>query len=574
MTTGKRSFHNRLSLKSELFGAFVLGFVFFLVGRLFLVSWTYSGNVERTYMEQVVSTSEQAVSNYATYTSDVVNVSDAIQKRLVNENDTTIKEKASDFFDDTRILSPSIGSISLYDGQGVFIAGNSNYLNDLSPASVVSQSWFSSARTSPLINIFSRVDSASFFTLSKLFTYGEEQKKAVLKIVYDFSGIESRIDETRLGDGGHVYIFDNDLHLVYSSGAIGEKEPEIIQETIIGNKIYEENGNSYFLFLSTIPKTRWRVAIVTNINELYLTKKNFFINCIVFSIIVLALFLLVFYHIASQISTPLVRLQKEMENVENLDFQVQKRKNIGGTKEIQSLNNSFNLRRQKIHDLAKEVVQEQKERTKSELKALQNQINPHFLYNTLDSIIYRIDEGKNEQAQERIVALSRFFRISISRGKNIIPVKSELDHVKYYLQMQKMRFGETFSFDIQAEPEILDLPIIKLILQPIVENAIVHGFGENAREQAAIHIQGGIKDEFLVFDIIDNGMGRLPEKQEELLASFKNKNIHQGVGLSNVYQRIHIFYGEKADIGIESKPDAGTKIEIRIPLSEVKDNEE
>ncbi len=574
MTTGKRSFHNRLSLKSELFSAFVLGFVFFLVGRLFLVSRTYSGNVERTYIEQVVATSEQAVSNYAIYTNDVVNVSDAIQKRLVNENSSTIKEKAGDFFDETRLLSPSIGSISLYDGQGFFIAGNSSYQNNLLPASVVAQPWFSSALTSPLINVFSRVDSASFFSLSKLFTYGEGQNQAVLKIVYDFSGIESRIDETRLGEGGHVYIFDNDLHLVYSSGSIGEKEPEIIKETIIGNKIYQENGNSYFLFLSTIPKTRWRVAIVTNINELYLTKKKFFINCIVFSVIVLALFLFVFYLIASQISTPLVRLQKERENVENLNFRVKKSNNIGGTKEIQSLNNSFNTRRKKIHDLAQEVVAEQKERTKSELKALQNQINPHFLYNTLDSIIYRIDEGKNEQAQERIVALSRFFRISISRGKNIIPVKSELDHVKYYLQIQKMRFGESFSFDIQAEPEILSLPIIKLILQPIVENAIVHGFGETAREQAAIHVRGGIHDDFLVFDIIDNGRGRLPEKQKELLASFKDKNVHQGVGLANVYQRIHIFYGDKADIGIESHPDLGTKVEIRIPLSEVKDNEE
>ena len=574
MSTERRSWHKRLSLKAELFISFFVGFLLFVVGRLIIASTTYSANIEKTYITQVVSTSEQALSNYATYVSDVVNVSDAIQKRLVNETDETVSIEAADFFDEIKIVSPAIESISLYSGQGRLIAANTNYQDKSKPEEVVSRTWFSSALTSPLVNVFSRVDSASLFTLSKLFNYSDGEKEAVIKIVYDFSGIASRIDGARLGSGGHVYIFDNDSNLVYASGEIGEKEKQAIKDKVIGNRILHEDGRSFLLYLSTIPKTRWRVAIVTNIDALFVAKNKFVINCLCFSLTALAAFLILFYLIATQISHPLVRLQKQREKVENLDFKLQPDSAKGGTKEIVSLTGSFDKRMDKIHHLAQEVVDEQKERTKSELKALQNQINPHFLYNTLDSIIYRIDQNENKKAQERIVALSRFFRISISRGKNIIPVQSELRHVKYYLQIQKRRFGESFGYEIEAEKNTLDLPIIKLILQPIVENSIVHGFGENARQGARILIRIFLHGEFLCFSVEDNGRGRLREQKQEILQSFKDRNIHKGVGLSNVYQRIRIFYGEKSDVRIESEPDKGTKIEILIPLSEVKDNEE
>ncbi len=574
MNTERKNLRKRLSLKAELFTSFFLGFLLFIIGRFVIVSTTYSANIEKTYIQQVISTSEQALSNYATYASDVVNVSDAIQKRLVNESENTIKRQAADFFDEIKIVSPAIESISLYSGRGELIAGNTNYQDDHTPNEVVAESWFSSALNSPLVNVFSRVDSASLFTLSKLFNYADGKKEAVIKIAYDFSGIASRIDDAQLGEGGHVYIFDNDSNLVYSSGEIGEDEKKAISEKVIGNRIYSENGNSFFLYLSTIPKTRWRVAIATNINGLYRAKNKFVVNCLIFSLIALVAFLVLFYLISAQISNPLVRLQKQREEVENLDFQLRPDTAKGGTKEIVSLSHSFDRMRNKIHRLAEEVVNEQKERTKSELKALQNQINPHFLYNTLDSIIYRIDQKENVKAQERIVALSRFFRISISRGKNIIPVRNELDHVKYYLQIQKVRFGESFGYDIQAEDDTLNLPIIKLILQPIVENCIVHGFGENAREGAKILVRSFLDKGYLCFAIEDNGRGRVKERILEIQNSFKDKTIPQGVGLSNVYQRIRLFYGEKADIRIVSEPDKGTKIEILIPLSEVKHNEE
>lgn len=574
MNTGKRNRLNRLSLKSQLFFSFVTAFVLFMAGVFLIVTLTYSSSVETTYLKQVISTSEQALSNYSNYMDGVINASDAIQKRLVNENSETIQSKGSVFFDEIMVVSQSIDSISLYDTDGKMITSDSNYVSELSPDNVKKEEWFSSSVNAPLVNIFSRVNSASYFTLSKVMSINNGNDSAILKIVYDFSGIASMIDEVQLGEGGHVYIFDNDYLPVYVSSKVSDKEKEIIQKTVIGNVRLDDGNNSIYLYISTIPKTRWRLVIATNINGLTQAKKKLLINCIVYTTVALIAFLFLFYAISTQISKPIVRLQREMEAVEDLSFRLQGDSTIGGTKEIVSLNKSFCKMMNRIHDLAQEVVNEQKEQNKAELKALQNQINPHFLYNTLDSIIYMIDENENEKAEEMIVALSRFFRISISRGKNIIPVKSELDHVKYYLQIQKMRFGDSFSYEVDASDEVLSLPIIKLILQPIVENAIVHGLGEKPEKGAAIKIKAYLGSSYLCFDIEDNGFGMLPDRIEEIYQSFKDKTIHRGVGLSNVYQRIRIFYGEKADIIVNSSLDDGTKISIRIPLQEVRSDEE
>lgn len=574
MSTGKRSLRNRFSLRAELFFTFLLGFIFFVGGMFSIVLTIYSQNVETEFLNQVVSTSQQALSSYSNYADQVVNVSDAIQKKLNDESSSTIEENATVFFDEIMLVSPSISSIALYDDSGVHIASDSMYINSLTPEQVMMEPWFTSCIASPKVNNFSRVDSASFFTMSKEFDYENGNKKAVLKIVYDFSDIEAMIDKARLGAGGHVYIFDNEYNKVFCTEEISDSETDIIKNTVLGQVKFKENGNSYFLYISTIPKTRWRISIKTNINSLYDTKRQFFIICFALSVVVMFFFLVIFYLISGQISKPLVRLQREMETVEDLHFKMSEDVDDYGTIEIVSLSKSYRKMMNRIHDLAEEVVNEQKEMNKAELKALQNQINPHFLYNTLDSIIYMIDENENEKAEKMIVSLSRFFRISISRGKNVIPVKDEIDHVKYYLEIQKMRFGEAFNYHVSVSEEIMNFHIIKLILQPIVENAIVHGFGETTKREAMIEIRGLIDDGFLKFYISDNGFGMLPEKLEEVRNTFKDKNIHNGVGISNVYQRIRIFYGEKADIKVDSSPDLGTTIEIDIPLSEVKRNEE
>ena len=573
MNTEKIKLNNRFSLSGELVIAIISLFAFFVVGILGITSFTYSNSVETTYINQVISTSEQALSNYATYTSNVVSLSDAMQGKLDNETLATIQSNGNTYFDEVMSVSDGIKSISLFDLDGNYVSSNSFYAGSKDSELIKNEDWFVSAKDNPLINSFSRVDSMSRFTLSKLISINFGAESAILNISYSFDGIASMIDEARLGEGGHVFIYDNDYQTVYASDDISENELNTIKDKVLGTCRYNESGNSYFIYISTIPKTRWRVAISTNINDIKSARRRLFINASLFTVVALFAFIVFVILISRQITKPLVRLQQKMAKVENLDFQLKDDTPIGGTKEIVSLNKSYATLMNKIKDLAEKVVAEQKEQNKAELKALQNQINPHFLYNTLDSIIYLIDQNENEKAQKMIVALSRFFRISISRGKNIISVKNELDHVMYYLEIQKMRFGETFRYQINTTDEVNSYYVIKLILQPIVENAIVHGIGEDQKD-CLIIIDSYLKDDFLCFDVSDNGYGMLPEKVEEIYTSFHDKNIHNGVGLSNVYQRLRLFYGDKADIKIESALDKGTKIKIVIPREEAKKNEE
>lgn len=560
------------SLRVELAFAMTLVFTFVFITMLTSITFIYTNDVERTYTEQVVSTSEQALNNYSSYMADVVNISDVIQRRLDGKNKEEVENTSQSFFDEIRLITEGVESVSLYDAFGRLIIGDSFYEETLSPSEILKQSWFVSAYNNTLINSFSRVDNASQFTLSKVI--GLKEEKAVLRVVYDFTVFASMINDVRLGQGGHVVIYDNNYNIVYASDQLLGNEMNSIQSTVLGTTRYEKGGNRFFLYISTIPYTRWRAAIVTNINDLYRAQTRLILFSVFFAISMITLIIILVFIISNHLTRPLVRLQREMAAVENLDFKIKADSQIGGTSEIRALNKTFNSMMNRIHSLAEEVLAEQKEQNKAELKALQNQINPHFLYNTLDSIIYLIDEKRNEEAQSMIIALSRFFRISISRGKNVISVRDELNHVRYYLQIQKMRYGPQFHFDFDVEPGVENYYVIKLILQPLVENAIIHGLSEKPDKDSNIYIKAFVEGEFFRFDIVDNGFGMLPEKIEEVYASFRDKSIHKGVGLSNVYHRIRIFYGDKADIKIESSLDVGTKISIYIPLEEVKNNEE
>lgn len=560
------------SLRVELAFAMTLVFTFVFITMLTSITFIYTNDVERTYTEQVVSTSEQALNNYSSYMADVVNISDVIQRRLDGKNKEEVENTSQSFFDEIRLITEGVESVSLYDAFGRLIIGDSFYEETLSPSEILKQSWFVSAYNNTLINSFSRVDNASQFTLSKVI--GLKEEKAVLRVVYDFTVFASMINDVRLGQGGHVVIYDNNYNIVYASDQLLGNEMNSIQSTVLGTTRYEKGGNRFFLYISTIPYTRWRAAIVTNINDLYRAQTRLILFSVFFAISMITLIIILVFIISNHLTRPLVRLQREMAAVENLDFKIKADSQIGGTSEIRALNKTFNSMMNRIHSLAEEVLAEQKEQNKAELKALQNQINPHFLYNTLDSIIYLIDEKRNEEAQSMIIALSRFFRISISRGKNVISVRDELNHVRYYLQIQKMRYGPQFHFDFDVEPGVENYYVIKLILQPLVENAIIHGLSEKPDKDSNIYIKAFVEGEFFRFDIVDNGFGMLPEKIEEVYASFRDKSIHNGVGLSNVYHRIRIFYGDKADIKIESSLDVGTKISIYIPLEEVKNNEE
>ena len=210
----------------------------------------------------------------------------------------------------------------------------------------------------------------------------------------------------------------------------------------------------------------------------------------------------------------------------------------------------------------------------AEYLALQNQINPHFLYNTLDSVVWMTENGRTQEAVVMLTALARFFRISLSKGSNIIPIGDEIEHARNYLTIQKMRYKNKFSADISVEPGVEKLYTIKLIIQPILENAIYHGM-EYADGDGEIHIRAFREGETVVIEVEDNGPGMSEEIVEQLLKPTRDVSVPKakgsGIGFRNVHQRIQLTFGSAYGLTIRSEPDNGTVVRICLPVLEEED---
>lgn len=266
--------------------------------------------------------------------------------------------------------------------------------------------------------------------------------------------------------------------------------------------------------------------------------------------------------VSVRISRPIMKLNdsvKEYEAGEKPEIY------IGGSLEIRHLGYSIQKSYEQIDTLMKEIVIEQNERRKSELDALQSQINPHFLYNALDSIIWMIEGERNDEASFMISQLAKLFRISLSKGRTVITVREELQHARSYMNIQKIRYKNTFSVDFQVDPSIEDCCTVKLILQPILENAI--NYGVSSMDDCGEIIVSGKRDNGnIILAVEDNGLG-MSEEEADLVLTDSNR-VHKkgsGVGLVNVNNRIKILFGKEYGLTVESEPDEGTRVSICIP---------
>ena len=237
---------------------------------------------------------------------------------------------------------------------------------------------------------------------------------------------------------------------------------------------------------------------------------------------------------------------------------------IGGSLEVRHLGYSVQKSYEQIEQLMEEIMRQQNERRKSELDALQSQINPHFLYNTLESITWMVEAQKNREAVIMISELAKLLRVSLSRGKTIISIKDELQHSRSYMNIQLVRYKERFKIDFQIDEELYNYCIVKLVIQPILENAIYYGVGHmDEDDDGRIVVSGEKKDNDIYISIEDNGMG-MEQSVAESLVTYQA----EGYGLKNVNDRICLLYGEEYKIRITSSVGKGTVVEMRIPKGE------
>ena len=401
-------------------------------------------------------------------------------------------------------------------------------------------------------------------------TEGTSTTQGVLLVDLSYSSLEHLFDGVTTGKGGYVYLISSDGEILYhpriqliDSGRLQENNM-VAAGYKDGNHQENFRGEDRIITVKSIGYTGWKVVGVTpkNVVSLNSIKTRLFIVFLI--TLILFILALINSYISSRITNPIKELEKSVGILEEGDLETPIF--IGGSYEIQHLGNSIKNMTKQIRVLMDDIVEEHEAKRKQEFDTLQSQINPHFLYNTLDIIVWMIENEQKAEAVKAVTALARFFRISLSKGKSVITVKDELEHVRNYLMIQHMRFKNKFSYEIQAEEDCLDLTSLKLVLQPLVENAIYHGM-EFMDGDGEIAITVWRTEDDLYMAVKDNGLGMTEEQVESLFSDQVHVTSKKGsgIGVKNVNERIKLYFGEKYGLTIDSEPDEGTSITICLP---------
>lgn len=401
-------------------------------------------------------------------------------------------------------------------------------------------------------------------------TNGTSTDQGILLIDIRYSSLQQILQNITLGNQGYLYMVSSGGDLIYHPKMqlieTGQMSENIREAAGYRDGSWREkyNGEWREVSVKSVGYTGWKLLSVTPEKGLPLSNLKMKLFVVFVTASFLLALVLINTFISSKITTPVQMLEKSVNAIEagDLDTEVY----MGGSYEIRHLGRSIGDMARQIKTLMEDIVTEHESKRKSEFDTLQSQINPHFLYNTLDIIVWMIENEQKQEAVNVVTALARFFRISLSKGKSIITVKDELEHVRNYLMIQQMRFKNKFVYTIEAQEDVLELASLKLMLQPLVENAIYHGM-EFMDGDGEIEVKVYREAENLWFQISDNGLGMTSQQVDSLLGSKPHVSSRRGsgIGVKNVNERIRLFFGEDYGLTIQSEPDEGTVIKICLP---------
>lgn len=577
----KKRFHNR-SIRHTIFIYFTITALAASLLITFSIYGRLSSQVSLTVMEENQSLINQVARSVESYLRTVMKLSDSLYYGAIKNADLSsesINREITLLYDNNR---DNVANIALFSQDGTLI--------EAVPAAriktnldVSDEIWFVNALEKTENQHFSDPHVQYIFdgnesqyqwviSLSRAveLTEGTSTAQGVLLVDLSYSSLTHLFNQVTTGTGGYVYLISSDGEILYHPMMQLIYSGRFLENNLVaadykdGNHLENFEGSERIITVKSIGYTGWKVVGVTpkNIVSLNSIKTRLFI----IFIIALILFILTFInsYISSKITDPIKELEKSVGILEegNLHTPVY----IGGSYEIQHLGNSISSMAKRIQVLMNDIVTEHEAKRKQEFDTLQSQINPHFLYNTLDIIVWMIENEQKAEAVKVVTALARFFRISLSKGKSIIMVRDEIEHVRSYLMIQHMRFKNKFTYTIDVAKDCEELASLKLMLQPLVENAIYHGM-EFMDGDGEIIIKIWRDADQLFFVVCDNGLGM----NEEEVASLFTDSMHStskkgsGIGVKNVNERIKLYFGEQYGLKIRSVPDEGTEITIQLP---------
>ena len=569
---------NRISLS---IGQSILLSTMSIVSLVLLVSsfvyfMAFSARTNVLVENQSREINKQIVLNYESYIESIIETANYIQRFSLPLDLKTDYEQLQNLYTLNSQLKKDVVAIFLFNEEGIKLLGDR--IGPLSRNYILSEPWFTGALSDPSIFHFLSSGKSSLaidrkdevISVAKQVNYirGGISEIGVLLIELNFQVIRDLAEMTNLGHGGHILILDGGDALIYTSEnpyELTDRSLDIAAEHVLGGLKTSIEGRNLFLNINTLAHTRWRIATLINIDEIDAIRRSMLPVFLLIFAITMVTTTLVSIILSLRISLPVKQLQRIMFKIEQgaIDTEV----SVKGQKEIVMLGHSFNSMIEKIRVLMDRVVTEQREKRKTELRALQNQINPHFLYNSLDSIVWLAEHERSEDVVTTVIALARFFRISISKGATFIPVSDEIDHVKNYLTIQSIRYVDKFTYSFDIDERLMSMNVMKLILQPLVENAIHHGLDEDG---GVIEIRGRLEPGWMFFDVRNNGYGLTEKRIEEIqnyLEGMGEAGPGIGVGLRNVQQRLKLYYGENAGLRFSGHSDEDTIVTVIIPLA-------
>ena len=557
----------------------IVGMVF--IG-FFLVQ-SYGKATEEIVLDNSQQLLNQVEINLTTYLRNMMRISDAMYYNVIKNMDLNESDMSQELNLLYEVNKDNLVSLACFTEDGELI-GAAPVGTVKSDVNVTEQSWFTSARDKMenlhfsqlhVQNIFENSNNRYYWVVSlsrgvELSSNGKVSG-GIFLVDIDFSGIQQLFAKVNSQEMGYVYLINSDGEIIYHPRQ-NLIFSNMIQENNLAASQYDDgvyrenfNGEERIVVAKTVGYTGWKIISVT-------PKKNFYQNynrtrVMAMMIIILAILVLIFVNqfVAIRVSLPLKRLE---DSLQGIGVENESEIYIGGPPEIQHLGETIRSMVVQLRKLTDDIVREQQEKQKSELDALQSQINPHFLYNTLDSIMWMVEAEQYEDAISMVQALGRLFRISLSKGKNIITIGEELQHAKSYLSIQKYRYKNKFTSYFDVEEGIEKYKTIKLIIQPLVENAIYYGM-EYMDGEGEIRIHAYTAGEDLFIDVEDNGPGMTEEQVSHLLTDdTRRRSRGSGIGIRNVHQRIQLYFGVEYGLEISSEPDEGTRVRIHLPRTE------
>lgn len=528
---------------------------------------------------------EQTEENLEDYLSNMRQISDAVYYNVIKEHG--IAEQENQIQQGMNLLYEAnrsrLRSIAIYNSYGSLIAAEPVALQKEDP-DVTNQGWYEKAvsdtanmhfSTPHIQNLFDDHSRRYYWVISlsrvvELTDHGVPTT-GVLLVDMDYSGISRMMQKINASENGqYYYLCDSNGRIIYHRQQAqirkGFSSENSMKAAAYKDGVYNDtfDGSRRKIIVNTISYTGWKLVGI--IPDATFTHGMFDIRYfIVILILFMAMMLAVINRVISdRISSPVLKLQQSV-----IAYEAGEKPEIyiGGSQEIRLLGYAIQRSYEQIDALMHKIVLEQNERRKSELEALQSQINPHFLYNTLDSITWMIEGKRNDEAVFMISELAKLFRISLSKGRTIISIKDELQHAKSYMNIQKIRYKNRFSVSFEADPALYSCCTVKLILQPVLENAINYGVGDMDEDDGGqIQVTGRLEHGTAILSVTDNGVGISADEVDLLLTDSNRIHKHgSGVGLVNVNHRIQILYGNQYGLSVQSEPDKGTTVSICIP---------